>query len=159
MVKPATKKVVEKKMSDSSTDRYPYEEFEVGMSASYAKTITDADIVLFAGISGDINPVHLNQEFAADTMFAGRIAHGLLTASFISTVLGVMLPGPGGIYLRQDLNFKAPVRAGETVTARVTIKELVPEKRRVILDTVCTVGDTVVLDGTAHVYVPPQETK
>lgn len=159
MVKVAKKKFVEKKMSDKSTDMYPYEELEVGMSASYAKTITDADIVLFAGISGDINPVHLNQEFAADTMFEGRIAHGLLTASFISTVLGVMLPGPGGIYLHQDLNFKAPVRAGETVTARVTIAELVPEKRRVILETVCTVGEKVVLDGTAHVYMPPETTQ
>ncbi len=148
--------VADEQVSDSGIYGYPYEELKVGMSASYAKTITDADIVLFAGISGDINPVHLNHEFAADTMFEGRIAHGLLTASFISTVLGVRLPGPGGIYLRQDLNFKAPVRSGDTVNARATIRELVPEKRRVILETVCTVGNTVVLNGTAHVYIPPQ---
>jgi len=151
--------VAKKKMTDRSTDVSAYEEFEVGMSASYAKTVTDADIVLFAGISGDINPVHLNQEFAADTMFEGRIAHGLLTASFISTVLGVMLPGPGGIYLRQELNFKAPVRAGDTVNAQVTITELIPEKRRVILETVCTVEDKVVLNGMAHVYIPPEKTQ
>ena len=85
---------------------YYFEDLSVGMSASYAKTITETDIVLFAGISGDVNPVHLNQEFASDTMFEGRIAHGMLTASFISTVLGTKLPGPGCIYLRQDLRFR-----------------------------------------------------
>ena len=103
---------------------YYFEDLSVGMSASYAKTITETDIVLFAGISGDVNPVHLNQEFASDTMFEGRIAHGMLTASFISTVLGTKLPGPGCIYLRQDLRFLAPVRPGDTVHAQITITEL-----------------------------------
>jgi 3-hydroxybutyryl-CoA dehydratase len=130
------------------------EELSVGMTAVFAKTVTEADIVLFAGISGDINPVHLNHEFATETMFEGRIAHGMLTASFLSTVIGTKLPGPGTIYLKQDLNFRAPVRAGDTARARATVKEIVAEKRRVVMETVVTVGDTVVLDGEALILVP-----
>ena len=130
------------------------EDLAPGMTALYARTVTDADIVLFAGISGDVNPVHLNHEFAANTMFEGRIVHGLLTASFISTVLGTKLPGPGCIYLSQSLRFKAPVRAGDTVNARVTITEVVREKGKVALSTVCTVGGQVVLEGEAQVMVP-----
>lgn len=133
---------------------YTIEDLSVGMSAVFAKTVTEADIVLFAGISGDINPVHLNHEFATETMFEGRIAHGMLTAGFISTVIGTKLPGPGAIYLKQSLNFKAPVRAGDTVRARVTIREVIPEKRRIVMDTVATVGETVVLDGEALILVP-----
>lgn len=130
------------------------EDLTVGMTAMYAKTIGAADITLFAGVSGDINPVHLNQEFAAGTVFEGCIAHGMLTASLISTVLGTKLPGPGCVYVNQELRFKAPVRAGDTVRARATITEIVPERRRVVLRTVCTVGDTVVIDGQATVLVP-----
>lgn len=130
------------------------EDLAVGMTAAYAKTVTDADIVLFAGISGDVNPVHLNQEFAAGTMFEGRIAHGMLSASFISTVIGTKLPGPGAIYLAQNLKFKAPVRSGDTVQARVTVTEIQADKRRVALKTVCTVGDKVVIDGDALIMVP-----
>lgn len=133
---------------------YYIEDLAPGMSALYARTVTDADIVLFAGISGDVNPVHLNHEFAANTVFEGRIAHGLLTASFISTVLGTKLPGPGCVYLSQNLKFKAPVRSGDTVSARVTILDVVPEKRRVTLATVCTVSNEVVLEGEAQVIVP-----
>jgi 3-hydroxybutyryl-CoA dehydratase len=136
---------------------YPIEELSVGMSAVFAKTVTEADIVLFAGISGDINPVHLNHEFATETMFEGRIAHGMLTAGFISTVIGTKLPGPGAIYLKQSLNFKAPVRAGDTVRAKVTITEVIPEKRRAVLETVATVGETVVLDGEALIMVPSRK--
>jgi 3-hydroxybutyryl-CoA dehydratase len=135
-------------------DGYYLEDLAVGMNAAYAKTITDADIVLYAGISGDTNPVHLNQEYASGTMFQGRIAHGMLTAGFISAVLGTKLPGPGCIYVSQSLKFKAPVRSGDTVTARATITEIIPEKRRVIMRTVCTVGDTVVLEGEAMLMVP-----
>ena len=124
------------------------------MTAVYAKTISETDVVLFAGISGDNNPVHLNQEFAQDTMFEGRIAHGMLTASFISTVLGMKLPGPGCVYLSQSLNFKAPVRAGDTVTARVTLRDLDRKRRRGVFETVCTVGETVVVDGEAIILVP-----
>ena len=130
------------------------EDLSVGMTAVYAKTVTDADIVMFAGISGDTNPVHLNQEYAAGTMFQSRIAHGMLSASFISTVLGTKLPGPGCIYMNQTLKFKAPVRVNDTVRARATVTDIVPEKRRVLLKTVCTVGDMVVLEGEATVMVP-----
>lgn len=148
-----------KEANGSSTDNddlmgYCIEDLSVGMTAVFAKTVTEADIVLFAGISGDINPVHLNHEFATETMFEGRIAHGMLTAGFISTVIGTKLPGPGAIYLKQSLNFKAPVRAGDTVRARVTIKEVLVEKRRIVMDTVATVGDKVVLDGEATILVP-----
>jgi len=133
------------------------DDLHVGMTAVYAKTITDADIVLFAGISGDINPVHLNHEFASETMFEGRIAHGMLSASFISTVIGTKLPGPGAIYLSQTLKFKAPVRAGDTVQARTTITEVILDKRRVAMRTVCSVGDKVVIEGDAVVMVPSRK--
>ena len=116
--------------------------------------MTEADVVLFAGISGDNNPVHLNDEFAATTQFKGRIAHGILTASFISTVLGTRLPGPGCIYMSQNLKFKAPVRIGDTVQARVTVTEVMTEKRRVLLKTVVSVGETVVIEGDATLMVP-----
>ncbi|MBB3065321.1 MaoC family dehydratase [Limibacillus halophilus] len=132
---------------------YYIEDLEPGMSAIYAKTVTEADIVMFAGLSGDTNPVHLNQTFAEGTMFKERIAHGMLSASFISTVLGTRLPGPGCIYLSQTLNFKAPVRIGDTVVARVTVREVNREKKRLVVDTVCTVGDTQVLDGEAKLMV------
>ena len=100
------------------------EDLKVGMSAAYTKTVTDADLVLFAGVSGDINPMHVDQEYARKTMFQGRIAHGMLTASFISAVLGTKLPGPGCIYVSQNLKFKAPVRPGDTVRAKVTVKAI-----------------------------------
>ncbi len=129
------------------------EDLEIGMTGLYAKTVTDADIVMFAGISGDTNPVHLDALFAAQTTFGGRIAHGMLSASFISTVLGTRLPGPGCIYLSQSLKFRAPVKAGDTVTARVILKDIDPDTKRVTLDTVCSVGDTVVVDGEAVLIV------
>jgi 3-hydroxybutyryl-CoA dehydratase len=132
---------------------YFLEDMEVGMTAIYAKTITDADIVMFAGISGDTNPVHLDANFADQTVFNGRIAHGMLSASFISTVLGTRLPGPGCIYLSQSLKFRAPVKAGDTVTARVTVKDVNPDNKRILLDTICTVGDSVVVDGEALLMV------
>ena len=136
-----------------------FEDLAVGQTAVIARTITDADIVLFAGISGDTNPVHINEEFAAGTMFSGRIAHGMLTASFISTVIGTRLPGPGCIYLAQSLRFKAPVRVGDTIWARATVTELFPEKRRAALSTTVTVRDKVVLEGEALVMVPLRATR
>lgn len=132
---------------------YWLEDLSLGMTAIYAKTVTDADIVMFAGVSGDTNPVHLDALFADRTAFKGRIAHGMLSASFISTVLGTRLPGPGCIYLGQTLRFRAPVKAGDTVTARATVKEIDAERRRVTLETVCTVGETVVIDGEALLMV------
>jgi len=132
---------------------YYLEDLSVGMNASYAKTVTETDIILFAGISGDDNPVHINAEFAETTQFKGRIAHGMLTAAFISTVLGTRLPGPGAIFMSLDVRFKAPVKPGDTVKATATVTSIAPEKRRVILETVCTVGDTIVLQGEAMVMV------
>ena len=129
------------------------EDIKVGMSATIGKTITDADIVAFSGISTDTNAVHLDEEFAKSTMFGGRIAHGMISASFISAALGSHLPGPGTIYLGQSLKFKAPVRPGDTVRTTVTVKEVMQEKKRVILDTTCRVGDTVVLEGEATVMI------
>ena len=130
---------------------YDFEDLEVGMSASFAKTITDADIVLFAGASGDNNAVHINEEFARTTQFKGRIAHGMLSASIISAAIAGRLPGPGSVYLGQNLRFKAPVRPGDTVEAVVTVKELNAEKKRVTLTTVCTVAGNTVIDGEAVV--------
>lgn len=136
---------------------YRFEDLTVGMSASVSRTVSEADILMFAGVSGDTNPVHLDQEFAASTMFGGRIAHGMLSAGLISAVFGTRLPGPGCIYLSQNLKFKAPVKIGDTVVARVTVKELKSEKRRAVFSTVCTVGDTVVLDGEAELLVPARD--
>ena len=140
----------------SSATGLTFDQITLGQSASYAKTVSEADIVLFAGVSGDTNPVHLDQTYAEGTMFKSRIAHGMLSAGFISTVLGTKLPGPGAIYLSQALKFKAPVRIGDTVKATATVTALDPAKKRVTLQTVCTVGDTVVIDGEAVVMVPGQ---
>ncbi|WP_207482105.1 MaoC family dehydratase [Arenibaculum pallidiluteum] len=139
--------------SDGLTGHF-IEDISVGMTAAFAKTVTEADILMYAGVSGDTNPVHLNEEYARGTMFKGRIAHGMLSAGLISAVLGTRLPGPGAIYMTQNLRFKAPVRIGDTVTARVTVTEVFPEKRRVAMRTECTVGDTVVIDGDALLMVP-----
>ena len=130
---------------------YDIEEIAVGMSAEVAKTITDADIVLFAGVSTDVNAVHMDEEYGRTTPFGGRIAHGMLSASLLSSVLGNRLPGPGVIYMSQSLRFRAPVRPGDTVHAKVTVKEVIADKCRVILDTVCSVGGRVVIDGEAMV--------
>lgn len=136
----------------NSLGGYNTEDLQVGMSASVAKTVTEADIVMFAGVSTDVNPAHLNEEWAKTTQFGGRIAHGMLSASFISAVLANKLPGPGTIYLGQTLKFKAPVRIGDTVTATVTVREVVVGKRRCILDAVCTVNGKVVIEGESTMY-------
>ena len=130
---------------------YDIEDISVGMSAGISKTITEADILLFSAVSTDTNAVHLDEEFGKTTMFGGRIAHGMLSASLLSAVLGTRLPGPGVIYMSQSLRFKAPVRIGDTVHAKVTVKEVIAEKSRVVLDTVCTVAGKVVIDGEAMV--------
>jgi 3-hydroxybutyryl-CoA dehydratase len=124
------------------------------MTAIFTKTVTEADIVLYAGISGDTNPVHLDEEFAKPTMFKGRIAHGMLTAGFISAVLGTKLPGPGCIYLGQTLKFKAPVKIGDTAVARVTATAVDKEKGRCTFATVVQVGETPVIEGEAQILVP-----
>jgi 3-hydroxybutyryl-CoA dehydratase len=134
------------------------EDLSVGMSASFAKTITEADIVMFAGVSGDNNAVHINEEFAATTSFGGRIAHGMLSASVISAAIANKLPGPGTIYLSQSLRFRAPVRPGDTVRATVTVKEIDQPRRRAVLTTHCHVGATLVIDGEALVMTTGQVT-
>ncbi len=130
------------------------EDMTVGRTAAFSKTITDADIVMFAGVTGDTNPVHLDEDYAASTRFGGRIAHGMLTAGLISAVLGTKLPGPGAIYLSQTLRFKAPVRIGDTVVARATVQDVDMAKKRVTLACVCTVAGATVADGEAVVMVP-----
>ncbi|MGE0722924.1 MAG: MaoC family dehydratase [Alphaproteobacteria bacterium] len=133
---------------------YYLEDLSVGMTARMARTVTEADITLFAGVSGDTNPVHLNELYATRTMFRGRIAHGMLTGALISAVFGTKLPGPGCIYVSQNLRFKAPVRPGDTVEAKVTVTDITPERRRVAMQTICRVGEKVVLDGDAILMVP-----
>jgi 3-hydroxybutyryl-CoA dehydratase len=131
------------------------DQLEVGQSAEFSKTISESDIYGFAGICGDLNPAHINQAYAEKTFFKGRIAHGMLVGSLISAVIGMQLPGPGTIYMKQELSFLAPVTIGETVTARVEVSELFPEKNRVQLKTVCLnqEGKTVI-DGQALVMAP-----
>lgn len=136
----------------NSLGGYNIEDLQAGMSASVAKTVSEADIVLFAGISTDVNPVHLNEEWAKTTQFGGRIAHGMLSAGFISAVLANKLPGPGTVYMAQTLKFKAPVRIGDTVTATLTVREVFVDKRRCILDSVCTVNGKVVIEGESTMY-------
>ncbi len=137
---------------------YHIDQLQPGMSASMSKTVTETDIILFAVISTDINPAHIDEEYSKTTMFGGRIAHGMLSAGFISAVLANKLPGPGTIYLSQTLKFKAPVRPGDTVTATVTVREVNVEKNRVILDTVCTVAGKTVIDGEC-LMMPPVRAK
>lgn len=130
---------------------YDFEDLTIGMTATFSKTITEADIILFAGASGDNNAIHINEEFAQTTPFKGRIAHGFLTASTISAAIANRLPGPGTIYVSQNMKFVGPVRPGDTVHAEVTVKELVDDRKRAILATICRVGDTVVVKGEAVV--------
>ena len=130
------------------------DDLKVGMTRVFGKTVTEADLILFAGVSGDTNPLHLDEEFARSTRFGGRIVHGMLTASLISTLIGTKLPGPGCIYLKQDLRFRAPVRVGDTVETRATVTAINLERQRVSLNTQCTVGGEVVLDGAAEILVP-----
>lgn len=137
---------------------YFFEDLKVGMSATISRTITETDLRNFSGVSGDTNPMHLNEEFARTTLFHGTIVHGMLTASLISAVVGTRLPGPGCIYLSQTLKFLAPVRVGDTVYAVGTVRQLIPDKKRVILDTKCYVKETVVIDGEALIKVPSRGT-
>src|SRR6267378_8547645 len=123
-----------------------FEDLSVGMAETLSKTIASSDVVGFAQLTGDRNPIHLSEHFAAKTTFGGRIAHGLYTASLISAVLGTRLPGPGAVYVSQTLNFRAPVKIGDTVEVTVTVSELIPGRRRARLTCTCRVADEVVLD-------------
>jgi 3-hydroxybutyryl-CoA dehydratase len=133
------------------------EDLEIGMMRYLKKQVTDRDIELFAEVSTDRNPVHLDEAYAQDTIFEGRIAHGMLTAGLISAVIGEQLPGHGSVYLGQTLKFMAPVRPGDVVLAEVTVREIDHSRRRVTLETRCSVGDTVVLKGDALVLAPSRK--
>lgn len=136
-----------------------FEDLSVGMKEIFVKTVMASDVVGFAEVSGDRNPIHLSEHFAARTPFKSRIAHGLYTASLISAVLGTRLPGPGAIYLSQSLNFKAPVRIDDAVEVVVEVIELIARGHRVRLHCECHVGDTLVLDGEAMVKVPSRHAR
>lgn len=133
------------------------EDIEIGMTRSLSKVIEDYDIRLFADISTDRNPVHLDEDYAQETRFGGRIAHGMLTASLISAVIGEQLPGHGTVYMGQTLKFLGPVRPGDEVTAEVTVTSIDHGKRRVTLDCLCRVGENAVLKGEALVLAPSKK--
>jgi 3-hydroxybutyryl-CoA dehydratase len=133
---------------------YCFEDLELGMEASFAKTVTAADLLAFAEITGDWNPIHLDADYAARTVFREPIAHGMLTAGYISAVFGSEMPGPGAIYVSQTLNFRAPVKIGDKVVARVRVVELYPAKHRARFDCVCEVDGKTVLEGEAVLMVP-----
>ena len=144
-------------MQTATGEGYVIEELSIGMEAAFERRVTEALIDLFAEVSGDTNPVHLDEDYAAKTRFKGRIAHGLLTASFVSTVLGTKLPGAGSIYLHQDLVFRAPVRIDDVVTARVQVTKINWHRRVVTLSCACEVEGRVVMGGQAVMMVPSRE--
>jgi 3-hydroxybutyryl-CoA dehydratase len=136
-----------------------FDELQVGDTAEFSKTISESDVYLYAGVTGDFNPAHINEEYAKKTFFETRIVHGMLVGGLISTVIATKLPGPGSIYIRQELNFLAPVRIGDTVTARVEIADMDREKKRLKMKTVCVNQEGItVLDGAA-VVSPPRPLK
>jgi len=133
---------------------FSFSELEIGQSASFAKTVTETDVYMFAGVSGDVNPVHTNEVYAKESFFKTRVVHGMLSASLISTVLGMYLPGPGSIYAKQDLKFLSPVYFNDTITATCTVKEKIADKNRIILDCKVTNKDGKdVISGEATIIV------
>ena len=136
------------------SEGFSIEEMSLGQTASMSKTVTEADVVLFAGITGDFNPAHIDEEYAQNSMFKGRIAHGMLSAGFISATLAMKLPGPGTIYLGQSMKFKAPVRIGDTVKTTVTVTDINIDKKIVKLDTVCSVAGKPVVTGDCTMMKP-----
>lgn len=131
-----------------------FEDLSVGQEASMSRTVTEGDIVAYAALSGDFNPVHIDPNYAAKTVFKERIAHGILSAGYISAIFGMQLPGPGSIYISQTLNFKAPVKIDDAVVTIVKLVELMPEKKRAKFDCICSVGGKPVLTGEAVLMVP-----
>lgn len=131
-----------------------FEQIKIDMSVSYSQTITDADVKSFAGISGDHNPIHVDDEYALKSRYQKRIAHGLIAGSFFSALFGTKLPGPGCVYVQQTFSFKRPVYLGDTVTATAKVTSIDLDKRRVFFDTTCTVKNKVVISGMAELYVP-----
>ncbi len=133
---------------------YFLEDLTVGQSETYSRTVTESDVQKFGEVSGDMNPLHFDEEYAKTTLFKGRIAHGMLSAGYISAVLGTKLPGPGSIFMTATIRFKAPVRIGDTVDTLVTVREIIPEKKRVVFDCWCKVKDVVVIEAEALIMVP-----
>jgi 3-hydroxybutyryl-CoA dehydratase len=144
-------------MSEDEVLSFFIEDLTVGQSASYGRAISEADVREFALMSGDFNPVHLDEAYAQATRFKGRIVHGMLPVTFMSTVLGTRLPGAGAVFMGASFRFKAPVRIGDTVVATCTVREINLPKGRVTFDCACKVGDTVVVEGDALVKVPSRE--
>ncbi|MEO7054535.1 MAG: MaoC family dehydratase [Rhizomicrobium sp.] len=130
-----------------------YEDMQLGQSASMEKTVTEKDVQMFGEATGDLNPVHFDEDYARSTIFRGRVAHGALSIGFISAVVGMKLPGAGTIFVSARTDFKAPVRIGDTVVTTCTVKEI-RERRQIVLDCVCAVGDTIVVTGEALVLAP-----
>jgi 3-hydroxybutyryl-CoA dehydratase len=141
-------------MKDFAIGSVPITEIEIGMKASYSQTITDSDIKAFAGLSGDHNPVHVDSEYAAKSRFGKRIAHGLMSAGFFSAIFGTRIPGPGCVYVSQNLNFLRPVYIDDTVTAEVEVTKIDQEKRRISFDTICRVKGKKVITGSAEIFIP-----
>lgn len=133
------------------------DQLSIGQRATFSKTISESDVYLFAGVTGDVNPAHINESYASETHFKTRIAHGMLSAGLISAVLGTQLPGPGSIYLSQTLQFIAPVHIGDTITATATVKELLPQKNRAVVETVCTNQDGIVVVQGEATLLPPKK--
>ena len=134
------------------------DEIRKGDKAEFSKTLSESDVYLYAGITGDMNPAHINEEYAAQTFFKGRIAHGMLLGGFISTILGTLLPGPGSVYISQSLRFLAPARIGDTITARAEVTDVLSEKNRVILRTTCVnQNGTLIVDGEAMMSPPKKK--
>ena len=146
-------------MNAVSYQVHAFEDLAIGQSESLMRTVMERDVSLFADLSGDANPIHLCDRYAANTKFGQRIAHGMLTASLVSALLGTKLPGPGAVYLSQTLTFLAPVKIGDVVTARVEVVELVAERRRARLFCDCVVDGKAVLEGEAWVALPPAKPK
>ena len=146
-------------VNDSMFGSMSFEDIKVGMNASYSQTISDADVKSFAGFSGDNNPVHMSDDYASESRFGKRIAHGLLSASFFSALFGTRIPGAGCVYVFQSLSFKRPVYIGDTVTATVTVKSVDAIKKRVFFETVCKVKNKIVISGEAEIFMPQKETK
>lgn len=132
----------------------PLQEIKIGMEASFSQTITDADIKAFSGMSGDKNPIHMDEDFARDSRFGRRIAHGMISSSFFSAIFGTRLPGPGCVYVSQTLIFKRPVYINDTVTATVRVNSIDLERGRVFFRTVCKVKNKIVVDGEAELFIP-----
>jgi len=146
--------MIENDIQLSHKDSYAIEEIKVGMVASYSQTITDADIKVFAGLSGDNNPMHMNDVYAEKSRFKKRIAHGLLSSSFFSALFGTRLPGQGCVYASQNLIFKRPVYIGDTITATIKVTSIDYRRKIVVFDTFCTVKAKKVIDGTAEIFIP-----